>query len=331
MAKLEGVKTLDMVNGEITKVSYGGAEYVKTDSPVQEGDLFLLTEGHLVIGGDSGAFYMTNKRPDGGIEIPTMYKGNASYAQEVGCGIAFRKVAATTPSIEERVSSLESDVAALKGEAEYKRIGKSEAQAGDYVKFIETDDSSLTVGKMYVIKEIDYDGDPLITDDDDDENWAGTGEEFEIYRKVSATEPKPERLKVGEYAKVVDAGDYHVFSDGDIVEILEDSFAHENCEFARRLTDGETQYVPAKELVRATDEEVTEAKREAKWAEIGREVGEYKKGDIVRYDYGDNEICEVVDDTEDGRVEVQTKDYGICREKPDTLRLVTPVEARFDR
>ncbi|MGI1816264.1 hypothetical protein OEJ84_17280 [Bacillus subtilis] len=84
-------------------------------------------------------------------------------------------------------------------------------------------------------------------------------------------------------------------------------------------------------IVRATDEEVAEAKRAAKWAEIGREVGEYKVGDVVRYDYGDNEICEVVDDTEDGRVGVQTKDYGICREKPDTLRLITPVEARFDR
>ncbi|MEC0478940.1 hypothetical protein [Bacillus licheniformis] len=33
MAKLAGVKTLDMVNGEITKVAYNGAEYVKTESP----------------------------------------------------------------------------------------------------------------------------------------------------------------------------------------------------------------------------------------------------------------------------------------------------------
>ncbi len=31
MAKLNGVKTLDMVNGEITKVAYGGAEYVKAE------------------------------------------------------------------------------------------------------------------------------------------------------------------------------------------------------------------------------------------------------------------------------------------------------------
>ncbi|WP_440615047.1 hypothetical protein [Bacillus subtilis] len=253
----------------------------------------------------------------------------------------FRKAAAATnPSVEERVAkaegeieSLKSDVAALKGEAEYKRIGKSEAQAGDYVKFIETDDSSLTVGKMYVIKEIDYDGDPLITDDDDDENWAGTGEEFEIYRKVNAAsveaEPKPERLKVGDYAKVV--GNSNSFSEtGSIVKITVDDGSE--CPFKITFLNGEyAGWHREESLVRATDEEVAEAKRAAKWAEIGREVGEYKVGDVVRYDHGDNEICEVVDDTEDGRVGVQTKDYGICREKPDTLRLITPVEARFDR
>lgn len=267
MAKLEGVKTLDMVNGEITKVAYGGAEYVKTDSPVQEGDIFLLTEGHLVIGGDTGAFYMANKRPGGGIEIPTMYRGNASAVQKNGNGIAFRKVdAAINQSVEERVAkaegeieSLKSDVAALKG----------------------------------------------------------------------AAEPKPERLKVGDYAKVV--GNSNGFSEtGSIVKITVDDGSE--CPFKITFLNGEyAGWCREESLVRATDEEVAEAKRAAKWAEIGREVGEYKVGDVVRYDYGDNEICEVVDDTEDGRVGVQTKDYGICREKPDTLRLITPVEARFDR
>ncbi|MFB3900358.1 hypothetical protein ACES2D_12620 [Bacillus amyloliquefaciens] len=31
MAKLNGVKTLDMVNGEITKVAYGGVEYERVE------------------------------------------------------------------------------------------------------------------------------------------------------------------------------------------------------------------------------------------------------------------------------------------------------------
>nr|WGD72249.1 hypothetical protein P5645_09250 [Bacillus subtilis]WGD74969.1 hypothetical protein P5631_13505 [Bacillus subtilis] len=413
MANLVSVKTLDMVNGEITKVEYGGAEYVKTDSPVQEGDIFLLTEGHLVIGGDTGAFYMANKRPGGGIEIPTMYRGNASAVQKNGNGIAFRKVAASTnPSVEDRVAkaegeieSLKSDVGALKGEAGYKRIAKSEARAGDYVKFIETDDEGITIGKMYEIEAIDCGGDPVFTDDIDQENYATSDDTYEVYRKPDAAsveaEPKPERLKVGDYAKVVGGAGEHQAEINDIVQVM---FSFGNLPFRCDDISGKSVgWFYEGELVRATDEEVAEAKDAAefakfkegdkvrlksgggkfplngyengkvyevgyvcfprdsihiiggnacrgfatpdqleilseeeaaeykKWAEIGREVGEFKKGDIVRYDYGDNEICEVVDDTEDGRVGVQTKDYGICREKPDTLRLITPVEARFDR
>lgn len=91
MAVLKGVKTLDMVDGEITKVSYEGSEYEKTDSPVEAGDLFLLKEGHLVVGGEVGAFYSTKKYDDGDIVIPTAFTGNASNTQSIGKGVAFRK------------------------------------------------------------------------------------------------------------------------------------------------------------------------------------------------------------------------------------------------
>ncbi|MGI1828739.1 hypothetical protein ACRPLG_02585 [Bacillus safensis] len=91
MAALKGVKTLDMVDGEITKVAYEGEEYEKTDRPVREGDLFLLKEGHLVGRGEVGAFYSTKKYEDGDIVIPTAFTGNASNTQSIGKGVAFRK------------------------------------------------------------------------------------------------------------------------------------------------------------------------------------------------------------------------------------------------
>lgn len=91
MAALKGVKTLDMKNGEITKVSYAGAEYEKTDSEVKAGDLFLLVDGHFVVGGEVGAFYSTKKHEDGDIVIPTAAIGSASYTQSIGKGVAFRK------------------------------------------------------------------------------------------------------------------------------------------------------------------------------------------------------------------------------------------------
>ncbi|MCY7451822.1 hypothetical protein MCZ47_16400 [Bacillus altitudinis] len=49
MAALKGVKTLDMVDGEITKVSYEGAEYGCVEGEAKVGDLVHLAE--------VGAFY----------------------------------------------------------------------------------------------------------------------------------------------------------------------------------------------------------------------------------------------------------------------------------
>ncbi|MER1284120.1 hypothetical protein NQS33_17430 [Bacillus sp. C5(2022)] len=411
MAKLEGVKTLDMVNGEITKVAYGGAEYVKTESPVQEGDLFLLTEGHSVIGGDTGAFYLTVKGWDGDIVIPTKYVGLATTVQKKGDGIAFRKVSASQPTLEDRVStnekdieSLKSDVAALKGEAktEYVRIAKSEAKAGDFVKFPNATSSYLTSDKYYEIYRVDGCGDPQIYDDDGD-SYDTCGKRFEVYRKVSAAEPKPERLKVGDYVKVVGNESGHYAEIDEIVLVKRDDkdFAPFHCE---KLNGNEAGIFYEDELVRATDEEVAEAKdaearakfkkgakvrlksgggvypllgfengkvysvcdnevrradgknieitqvgapgyatpdqlellpeEEAaeieKWAAIGREVGEYKAGDMVQYLY-DGEICEVVAVGEDGSVKVATQNHGNCTENQSSIELIAPVEARFDR
>ncbi|MCY7954740.1 hypothetical protein MOB72_08230 [Bacillus licheniformis] len=337
MAKLQGVKTLDMVNGEITKVAYNGAEYVKTDSPVQEGDLFLLTKGHSVIGGESGEFYLTEKHRSGDIAIPTRFLGNATATQRRSRGIAFRKVSASQPTLEDRVStnekdieSLKSDVAALKGEAktEYVRIDKGEAKAGDFVKFDEAPNEYLTAGEYYEIYRVDGCGDPQIRDDYGDGFDTCDADDFEVYRKVSAAEPKPERLKVGDYARVVESGDILK-----IIETDQTSVPYR----AEHLNGDYAGWLHSNSVVRATDEEVAEAKRKQaeeeerkRWAAIGRDVGEYKRGDVVQYLY-DREICEVVDIAEDGRLEVATQNHGNCTENQSSIELVAPVEARFDR
>ncbi|WP_439931109.1 hypothetical protein ACSTTP_06965 [Bacillus velezensis] len=429
MAKLDGVKTLDMVNGEITKVAYDGAEYVKTDTAVQEGDLFLLTEGHSIISGESGEFYLTEKYRNGAIVIPTRYFGNATATQSDGDGIAFRKVSAgTNPSLEDRVSSaegeieaLKSDVAALKGEPEYKRIDADEAQEGDYVKFDEAPRRYLTAGKYYEIDCVDSSGDPWIIDDEGDDFDTSVlhDDEFELYRKVSAAsvevEPKPERLKVGDYARVVENLRVHCAEIGEIVlvKIDDESVVPYKCE---KLNGERGGWFYESELVRATDEEVAEAKdaaarakfkegakvrlksgggdyplggftdgniyevsdnaynhrrgtlirieggdcfrgsgfaapdqleilteekaaeierqqaEEAKWAKIGRKVGEYKKGDIARVvdnkcagRVADGDIIEVLKQASGGSVVDTVHGYFL------KVELITPVEARFDR
>ncbi|MCY9066640.1 hypothetical protein [Bacillus inaquosorum] len=353
MAKLEGVKTLDMVNGEITKVAYGGAEYVKTDSPVQEGDLFLLTEWHKIISGESGEFYLAEKYRDGDIVIPTKYLGNATATQRDGEGIAFRKVAAgTNPSVEERVAkaegeieSLKSDVAALKGEAEYKRIAKSEARAGDYVK-LTSDLYNFTAKDYYEIHFVDSDGDLQITDDEGDnfDTYWLDDSEYEVYRKAGAAsvevEPKPERLKVGDYAKVVKNVRGHEVEVGTILLVAAID-GEAPCIKCDELSGNRIGWFFGHELVRATDEEVAEAKRVAaerkKWVEIGREVGEYKVGDIVRVietgfsnlSVGDiGPISEIDEPCAQVSARNLTEVNWVSFKR---IELITPVEARFDR
>ncbi|ATH95323.1 hypothetical protein [Bacillus glycinifermentans] len=343
MAKLDCVKTLDMVNGEITKVAYDGAEYERVEGPAQTGDLVLpITDGFR--DATKGSFYkaIDVDRDGDAVILDDVGDRDGSFRHNYDL---FRKVSASHPSLEDRVSTnekdiaaLKSDVAALKGEDEpkYIRIDKSEAKAGDYVKFIETYDDDITTEKMYEIDQVDWLGDIYFTDDVGDENYASADETYAVYRKVSAAsaeaEPKPERLKVGDYAKVVREEFGHLFDTDDIIELIE---AGNNPNFkARRLSDGEVWFVDASELVRATDEEVAEAKRAAaerkKWAAIGREVDEYKRGDMVRY-LDDREICEVVAVGEDGRVKVATQNHGNCTENQSSIELIAPVEARFDR
>lgn len=336
MARLHGVKTLDMVNGKKTKVLYDGVEYVRVEGEGQLGDIGLRISKPTTFV-SLGHFY------------PIIYDRGLRYIDDDGdlMGVPpgtfsfFRKVSASQPSLEDRVStnekdieSLKSDVTALKGETktEYVRIDKSEAKAGDFVKFDESPDDYLTAGKYYEIYRVDGCGDPQIYDDDGD-SYDTCGKRFEVYRKVSAAEPKPERLKVGDYAKVVGNESGHYAEIDEIVLVKRDDkdFAPFHCE---KLNGNEAGIFYEDELVRATDEEVAEAKRAAaerkKWAAIGREVGEYKVGDIVQYLY-DREICEVVDVDEDGRVEVATQNHGICVENQSSIELIAPVEARFDR
>ncbi|MGG4124937.1 hypothetical protein ABEV79_15685 [Bacillus licheniformis] len=289
MAKLAGVKTLDMVNGEITKVAYNGAEYERVEGNARRvgksGDLVL--NGHRHPDLKLGEFYLLVR--DEGTSLLSVrdeiddFHGNAVAD---GDSILFRKVSASQPTLEDRVStnekdieSLKSDVAALKGEAktEYVRIAKSEAKAGDFVKFPNATSSYLTSDKYYEIYRVDGCGDPQIYDDDGD-SYDTCGKRFEVYRKVSAAEPKPERLKVGDYVKVVGNESGHYAEIDEIVLVKRDDkdFAPFHCE---KLNGNEAGIFYEDELVRATDEEVAEAKdAEAR--------AKFKKGAKVRLKSG---------------------------------------------
>ncbi|MCP1354622.1 hypothetical protein [Aneurinibacillus migulanus] len=237
-----------------------------------------------------------------------------------------------------------------------------EVQEGDKYIVALSDGLDITEGKVYAIDRIDSDGDPRFTDDNDDGNQYLTDGEYavlepipqsideqiaEAERKLTelkAAKAGQERLKVGDYAVVIRED---MFDVGDIVYIFGVDSEYLK---ARRITDDYWHYAnKTGELRRATPEEVAEAKRklteeqvkkaeEAKWGAIGRKVGEYKVGDIVRvngsaFGHSPGVIGELVS----GQHFAIPREFGVkANDKvfdhtASGFTLIVPVEKRFDK
>ncbi|MFP3840301.1 hypothetical protein U5N22_08595 [Bacillus safensis] len=222
--------------------------------------------------------------------------------------------------------------------AEYERV-EGDAKDGDLLSVTEGIYHE-DVGEFFECYDVDCDGDAVF----DDGVCRGVALErstYVLFRK------KHVRLKVGDYAKVVDEGEISIT--GDIVKITEDDRGNTpfRCDVITGKGSGDYFWAQESELVLATEDEVvaakeTEAKRstEAKWAKIGRKVDEYKVGDIVAYDdpayFKNDGIGEVTaDSTYNCGPEIKAigrsgyyEDWYV---RKSSLTLITPVEARFDR
>jgi hypothetical protein len=157
--------------------------------------------------------------------------------------------------------------------------------------------------------------------------------------KVEIAEPEP--LKVGDYAKVV--GQPGHYQNGTIVEVDSTDYSEDH-PFGTKNLDGSPGDIHSEgELIRATDEEVAEAKRKQaenaeakKWSKIGRKPNEFKKGDIVRvmvdFPCGSTRNKGYV-----GAITHYDCEGSFCVGEDggwmgfEHIELVTPVEARFDR
>ncbi|MEK4970670.1 hypothetical protein MKX29_24000 [Cytobacillus sp. FSL R7-0696] len=258
MAKLENVKTIDMVNGEITKVEYNGDIYVKVDEGQGTENIGDIVIGKKGKGRDDSYFEI--------VEISSFNSSRSGKFYDEDDDLdgmlyyeVFRKQStpSATANLDERVSVLESKVATLEGE------------------------------------------------------------------------PVAQPLKVGDYAKVV--GSSNTFDEkGAIVKIVEDDGT--DIPFKNEHLDGSyAGWQDVESLVRATDEEVAEAKAqaalEAKWAKIGRKPNEFKKGDIVHSGNGSPEFTVLAEhEISTGKVAFESRRVDL-----DIVGLVTPVESRFDR
>ncbi|MGG1152374.1 hypothetical protein [Bacillus wiedmannii] len=143
-------------------------------------------------------------------------------------------------------------------------------QVGEYAKVITHDDNGLSkFGDIVKVTEDDESDVPFDTKHLDG-SYAGWRYEKDLVRateaEVKAVATPKESLKIGDYAKVVKVDRFEI---GDIVEIDGEDSQHFR---ATRLKDGYWHYADLEgELVKATDEEVLEAKQAL-----------LKKGDYAR-------------------------------------------------
>jgi len=306
MAALNGVKTLDMVNGEITKVSYEGSEYERIEGEAKVGDLVRLTaEARYDV--TPGGFYSV--RGVRGAKVQITDDVNDPHHWDEEYYVPFRK--------------------------KHKRL-----KVGDYARVV--DDSchdAVTNGDFVKITKDDHGKLPFRCDVVIGKSaggyiWARESDlvlatEAEVAEAKAKLAPK---FSVGDYAKVV--GNTH-FSDtveGAIVKITD--LADEAGDLRFELVgDGDYDYAKPSSLEKISAEE-------EKWAKIGRKVDEYKVGDIVAYDdpkwFKNKGFGEV---TKESTYDCGPKIKAIGRSgqyedwhvRKSSLALITPVEARFDR
>ncbi|WP_431805532.1 hypothetical protein [Bacillus pumilus] len=394
MAALKGVKTLDMVDGKITKVAYEGAEYERVEGEAKVGDLFLPRKGfHDMTAGSFYAIKATD--PDG----DAYFYDDGGWSGVICSDDYF-------PFRKKHTRLKVGDYAKVVDDSVQDAVTK-----GDFVKITEDDETTLPFKCDVVIGKSACGG----------YIWARESDlVLATEAEVKAAKEAETPLKVGDYAKVIN--NVMEYREGNIVKIAEGGSRFDfkvdfiNVTGLSKFPGQVYGYIDAKDLTRATDAEVAEAKAnlapkfsigdyakvvgdtyysdivggaivkitdladeegdlrfelvgdgdydyakpsslekvsaedadkyeeeastKAKWAKIGRKVGEYKVGDIVAYDdppaIGNLGFGEVTKDTNSyGATRIDAVDYRGDRYgyylDPEKLTLITPVEARFDR
>lgn len=221
-----------------------------------------------------------------------------------------------------------------------------ELKIGDYVVPLKSADdkygvtnTEMKLGKV-IEGEVDCCGEiriEVVAHENDIEVGESYSVESKYFRKATQEEIdaalKP-MLKVGDYVKLsIPEGEHPKYgwgsvSNGDVGKITEIQGKKIIVEFPAQ----KGWFGIHGEFVKATDEEVAKAKVDAKLAKLGRNPGEFKKGDIVRVieDTGASTAGEIVELAEDGAESYRDKDGDILFGKPEWFELVAPVESRVD-
>ncbi|MCR8983391.1 hypothetical protein O0547_27790, partial [Brevibacillus laterosporus] len=188
-------------------------------------------------------------------------------------GDEFDTVWATSYELLEKIGTVPNELITHEGVI-YRNVAR-DVKEGDKFIVPTITNQDYTAGKVYEITEFDSDGDPRFIDDVNDDYYVSSGnytvlEPVSIDEELAAAQArvaeleamkmKASRLKVGEYAKVVNA-DMTYASVGQIVKVICDDGS--GTPYRAKDLDGElVGWFREEMLVRATDEEVAEAQRQ---------------------------------------------------------------------
>ena len=228
MAKLNGVRTVDMENGEITKVLYDGAEYAKVcglpSETVEVGDIATVKDD-LTEFFSANSYYVAARRSDyGDMTFKDNFGGFTSFSDMNERVTLFRKISASTAqtleAVAEKVDAIDKRVSALEGADK----AEDPLKAGDYIEIDTSEyDVDITEGKAYEVK--DGDSGLYFVDDVGDERLSPIDDG--AYTKVDAPKPafKTEKrhAKVGERILITRAmSSGGTYANGDILTVRKD-------------------------------------------------------------------------------------------------------------
>lgn len=161
-----------------------------------------------------------------------------------------------------------------------------DAKEDDYIVYDEAPYSFITAGKPYLVIHVDKYGNATVEDGDGDLSTAD--DEFDVYRKKEATSNAEvltdESTEIGDYFILTDSGNGDYGLDiGDLL-ILEFKDGSSRPLFQSVRKDSLKQWLYYENVRRATQEEITAEipnDRDQSFLKFGREVDEFKVGDIV--------------------------------------------------
>jgi ribosomal protein L21E len=245
--------------------------------------------------------------------------------------------------------------------SEYNVLEPVEAKAerfsvGDYVKVVDNLSSSgiprgcTYVGEIRKIVEIDGSHVPYRAEklDGSDYDWfregklvRATDEEVAAAKAKLDLTKRQGGFKPGDTAKITSTDAALCgFCVNDKVTVAE--YDPTECIYSLKVTKGSSfGFCDAEHLAKVTAEELAQEALTAKWAAIGRKVNEYKAGDIVEVIKIDGGITNghpvgtigivdfdtIVQGAQQGNPKITLNGKGLrCN-----VKLVTPVEQRFDR